>query len=88
MQRIIIFSLTFLLCFGISIGDAAMKVGFVHLGDKGDFTEPALKFAERTFKTTQLAKADLKSNTFKQFAVVWWHDGIPIRVGLSKRMTN
>ena len=75
MQRIIIFSLTFLLCFGISIGDAAMKVGFVHLGDKGDFTEPALKFAERTFKTTQLAKADLKSNTFKQFGVVWWHDG-------------
>ena len=29
----------------------------------------------KTFKTKQLAKADLKSNTFKQFAVVWWHEG-------------
>ncbi|MCG9132567.1 hypothetical protein J5I95_12885 [Candidatus Poribacteria bacterium] len=83
MQRIVIFSLTFLLCFGISIGDAAVEVGFVYLGDRGDFTEPALKFAEKTFKTTQLAKADLKSDTFKRFGVVWWHDGDADPGGLS-----
>ena len=73
--RQIVFCLTFLLCFGISIGNAAIEVGFVYLGDKGDFTAPALEFAENTFKTKQLAKADLKSDTFKQFGVVWWHDG-------------
>ncbi|RKU28189.1 hypothetical protein C6499_10335 [Candidatus Poribacteria bacterium] len=75
MQRIIIFSLTFLLCFGISVSNAAVEVGFVYLGDKGDFTEPALKFAEKTFKTKHLAKADLKGDTFKQFGVIWWHEG-------------
>ena len=69
MERKIVFYLTFLLCFGISIGNAAVEVGFVYLGDKGDFTAPALEFAEKTFKTKQLAKADLKSDTLKQFAV-------------------
>ena len=71
----IVICLTFLLFFGITIGNAAVEVGFIYLGEKGDFTEPALKFAEKTFKTTQLAKADLKSDTFKQFGVVWWHEG-------------
>ncbi len=88
MQRIVIFSLTFLLCFGISISNAAVNVGFVYLGDKGDFTEPALKFAEKTFKTTQLAKADLNSGTFKQFGVVWWHDGDADPGGLSDAEIN
>ena len=83
MERKIVIYLTFLLCFGISIGNAAVEVGFVYLGDKGDFTAPALEFAEKTFKTKQLAKADLKSNTFKQFAVVWWHDGDADPGGLS-----
>ena len=75
MERKIVIYLTFILCFGISIGNAAVEVGFVYLGDKGDFTAPALEFAENTFKTKQLAKADLKSATFKQFGVVWWHEG-------------
>ena len=69
------FCLTFLLLCGISISSAAVEVGFVYLGDKGDFTAPALEFAEKTFKTEQLAKADLKSDTFKEFGVVWWHEG-------------
>ena len=73
--RQMVFCLTFLLLCGISIGNAAVEVGFIYLGDKGDFTAPALEFAEKTFKTEQLAKADLKSDTFKQFGVVWWHEG-------------
>lgn len=81
--RQIVFCLTFLLFFGITISNAAVEVGFIYLGDKGDFTEPALEFAEKTFKTTQLAKADLKSATFKQFGVVWWHDGDADPGGLS-----
>ena len=83
MERKIAIYLTFLFCFGISIGNAAVEVGFVYLGDKGDFTTPALEFAENTFKTKQLAKADLKSATFKQFGVVWWHDGDADPGGLS-----
>lgn len=83
MERKIIICLTFLLCFGINVGNAAVEVGFIYLGEKGDFTEPALEFAEKTFKTTQLAKADLKSATFKQFGVVWWHDGDADPGGLS-----
>ena len=81
--RQIVICLTFLLFFGITIGNAAVEVGFIYLGDKGDFTEPALEFAEKTFKTKQLAKADLKSDTFKQFGVVWWHDGDADPGGLS-----
>ena len=73
--RQIVFCLTFLLLCGISISNAAVEVGFIYLGDKGDFTEPALEFAEKTFKTEQLAKADLKSDKFKQFGVIWWHEG-------------
>ena len=71
----IVFCLTFLLFFGITIGNAAVEVGFIYLGDNGNFTKPALEFAEKTFKTKQLAKADLKSDTFKQFGVIWWHEG-------------
>lgn len=78
-----VFCLTFLLLCGMSIGNAAMEVGFIYLGEKGNFTEPALEFAERTFKTKQLAKADLKSDTFKQFGVIWWHDGDADPGGLS-----
>ncbi|MYK94111.1 hypothetical protein F4009_08990, partial [Candidatus Poribacteria bacterium] len=83
MERKIVIYLTFLLCFGISMGNAAVEVGFINLGKEGDFTAPALEFAEKTFKTKQLAKADLKSDTFKQFAVVWWHDGDEDPGGLS-----
>ena len=70
-----VFCLTFLLVFGISIGNAAMEVGFIYLGDKGPFTSPALEFSEKAFQTEQLAKADLKSNKFKEFGVIWWHEG-------------
>ena len=81
--RQIAFCLTFLLFFGITIGNTAVEVGFIYLGDKGDFTEPALEFAEKAFKTKQLAKADLKSDTFKQYGVIWWHDGDADPGGLS-----
>ena len=73
--RQMVFCLTFLLLCGISIGNAAVEVGFIYLGDKGPFTSPALDFAKKAFKTKQLAKADLKSNTFKEFGVIWWHEG-------------
>lgn len=53
----------------------AFEVGFLSLGDNGAFTAPALEFAKETFKTTQLAKSDIKSAIFKKFGVVWWHDG-------------
>ena len=73
--RQMVFCLTFLLLCGISISNAAVEVGFIYLGDKGDFTTPALEFAKKTFNTEQLAKADLKSDKFKQFGVIWWHEG-------------
>ena len=75
MQPKIAICLTFLLFFSITIGNAAVEVGFIYLGDNGPFTEPALQFAEDTFRTDVLAKADLRSETFKQFGVVWWHEG-------------
>ena len=74
-SRQIVFCLIFLLFYGISISSAAVEVGFIYLGDKGPFTSPALDFAKNAFKTKQLAKADLKSNTFKEFGVIWWHEG-------------
>ena len=70
-----VFCLTFLLLCGIGISNAAVEVGFIYLGDNGPFTSPALDFAEEAFKTKVLAKADLKSNTFKEFGVIWWHEG-------------
>ena len=54
---------------------AALKVGFVVLGDEGAFTTPAAEFVEETFDTTRLDRNDLTRNTLEQFAVVWWHDG-------------
>ena len=54
--RQIVFCLTFLVCFGISMGDTAVEVGFIYLGDNGDFTAPALAFAEKTFKTEATLK--------------------------------
>lgn len=74
-SRYIVFCLTFLLLWGISVSNAAVEVGFIYLGDKGDFTAPALEFAKKAFKTQELGKADLKSNTFKAFGVIWWHEG-------------
>jgi len=82
-SRQTVFCLTFLFLCGMSISNAAVEVGFIYLGEKGNFTEPALEFAERTFKTKQLAKADLQSATFKQFGVIWWHDGDSDPGGLS-----
>ena len=73
--RQIVICLTFLLIFGINISDTAVELGFIYLGDNGPFTAPALEFAEEAFNTEVLAKADLKSDTFKQFGVVWWHEG-------------
>ena len=75
MERKLAFCLTFLFLCGISISNAAVEVGFIYLGDKGPFTSPALEFADKTFKTEQLAKADLKSDKLKQFGVIWWHEG-------------
>ncbi len=75
MKRKFIFCLTFILLCGITISNAAVELGFIYLGDKGPFTSPALEFAEKVFDTTQLAKADLKSTKFKQFGVIWWHEG-------------
>ena len=37
MERKIVICLTFLLCFGISIGNAVVEVGFINLGKEGDF---------------------------------------------------
>ena len=63
-----------LIC-GLNLGNAAVEVGFIYLGDNGPFTKPALEFAKETFKTTQLSKADLNSAELKKYAVVWWNEG-------------
>ena len=47
MERKIVIYLTFFLCFGITIANAAVEVGFVYLGDKGDFTAPALEIRRK-----------------------------------------
>ncbi len=75
MYRKLVFCLTLMVLCSLNIGNAAVEVGFVYLGDNGPFTSPALDFAKETYKTTELAKNDLKSTTFKKFAVVWWHEG-------------
>jgi len=51
------------------------KIAFIHMGDDGPFTKPALEFAEKTFDTKQLTQKQLTSIDLTQFAVVWWHDG-------------
>ena len=75
MYRKLVFCLTLMLICGLNIGNAAVELGFVYLGDNGPFTSPALEFAEKTYSTTQLGKNDLNSSKFKNFAVVWWHEG-------------
>ena len=59
----------------IRIGNSATKVGFVTLGENGPFTKLALNFAKDTFQTQKLNRGDLKSATFKDYGVIWWHDG-------------
>ena len=34
-----------------------------------------MEFAEKAFKTELISQADLKSDKFKQFGVIWWHEG-------------
>ena len=75
MYRKFIFFLTLMLICGLNIGNASVEVGFLYLGDNGPFTKPAMEFAKNTFSTTALGKADIKSDKFKKFAVVWWHEG-------------
>ncbi|HIE27042.1 TPA: hypothetical protein EYP66_07130 [Candidatus Poribacteria bacterium] len=56
--------------------DAAVpKIAFIHMGDDGPFTKPALEFAKKAFDTKQLTRKQLTSTDLTQFAVVWWHDG-------------
>ena len=74
MYRKTTICLILLLICGLNTG-SSFEVGFLYLGDNGDFTKPALGFSKETFKTTQLTKSDIKSATFKRFGVVWWHDG-------------
>ena len=66
--RQMVFCLTFLLLCGISIGNAAVEVGFIYLGDKGDFTAPALEFAEKTFKNRTTRESRLEE---RHFQTVW-----------------
>lgn len=75
MYRKLVFCLTIILFCGLNIGNAAVEVGFLFLGENGPFTKPALEFAKDTFNTTQLAKKDINSAKLKQYAVVWWNDG-------------
>ena len=75
MYRKLVFCLTLMLICGLNIGNAAVELGFLYLGEDGPFTAPALEFAEDTYSTTELGKNDLNSSKFKNFAVVWWHEG-------------
>ncbi len=75
MYRKLVFCLTLMLLCGLNIGNAVVELGFLYLGEDGPFTAPALEFAEDTYSTTQLGKNDLNSSKFKNFAVVWWHEG-------------
>lgn len=75
MYKKFLFCLTLMLICGLNLGNANVEVGFLYLGDNGPFTKPALEFAKDTFKTTELGKGDIKSDKFKNFAVVWWNEG-------------
>ena len=75
MYRRFLFCLTLMLICGLNLGNAAVEIGFLYLGDNGPFTKPALEFAKDTFSTTELGKGDIKSDKFKKFAVVWWNEG-------------
>ena len=48
MYRKLVFCLTILLLCGLTIGNAAVEVGFLFLGENGPFTKPALEFAKDT----------------------------------------
>ncbi len=74
LKRIIIYLTLMLIC-GLNMGNAVLELGFLSIGDKGDFTKPALNFAKDSFKTTELGKNDIKSATLKNYGVVWWHEG-------------
>ncbi|MBI1927750.1 hypothetical protein HYR99_26370 [Candidatus Poribacteria bacterium] len=74
-KKAISMSLILFLLMVVNAGAAPLQVGFVVLGDEGPFTKPAAEFAKKAFNTTRLARKDLKSGTFQQFAVVWWHEG-------------
>ena len=73
MRRLLITML--LITVFIRVGDSSLKVGFITLGEKGAFTKLALGFAKDTFQTQELKRGDLKSATFKDYGVIWWHDG-------------
>ncbi len=75
MHKKIIIYLTLMLICGLNVVNAALEVGFLYLGDNGDFTKPALEFAKDSFSTTELGKNDIKSATLKNYGVVWWHEG-------------
>lgn len=75
MYKKFLFCLTLMLICGLNLGNANIEVGYLYLGDNGPFTKPALEFAKDTFSTTELGKGDIKSDKFKNFAVVWWNEG-------------
>lgn len=75
MIKKVIICLTLLLCCGLNLGNAEVTLGYLYLGDNGPFTKPALEFAKDTFSTTELGKGDIRSEKFKNFAVVWWNEG-------------
>jgi len=70
----IVFIITFLACLNAVIA-AVPKVGFIAMGDKGPFTEPALQFAQKKLNATLLDRKDISFGNFSKYAVVWWHDG-------------
>lgn len=70
-----IICLTLILCCGLNLGNAEITLGYLFLGDNGPYTKPALEFAEDTFTTTVLGKGDIKSDSLKNYAVVWWNEG-------------
>lgn len=73
--RVSLTSLMLFIIFVMRADAASVQVGFVSLGDEGPFTKPAWEFAKKRFNATRLERKDLKSETFKKYAVVWWHDG-------------
>ena len=84
MYRIVIFCLTLMLFCGLNSVNAQLELGYLYLGNKGPYTKPALEFAKDTYNTTELGKGDIKSDTFKKYAVVWWNEGDTDPGALSK----
>lgn len=77
IQRPIIVAFINVLLFVIADISSAYvpTVAYISMGDNGPFTEPAMKFAQKTFNTQVLTRKDLGKVDLKKFAVVWWHDG-------------